>query len=79
MTSATEANFTHPKDSVPYHIKFPALDYENFALEQYFDQAADYIEQHLAITNVLVHCMAGVSRSVSLVVAYLLKYRGMRL
>lgn len=54
------------------------MDYEGFALNQYFDQAADYLDQHLSITNVLVHCMAGVSRSVSLVIAYLMKYRGMR-
>jgi protein-tyrosine phosphatase len=48
-------------------------------MEPYLDQAADYIDKHLRITNVLVHCMAGVSRSVTLVTAYLMKYRSMAL
>jgi protein-tyrosine phosphatase len=79
LTAAVEANVSHDKDSIPYHVKLPAVDHENYSLEPFFDQAADYIDQHLRITNVLVHCMAGVSRSVSLVMAYLMKYRSMTL
>jgi protein-tyrosine phosphatase len=41
------------------------------------EQAADFINLSMSLTNVLVHCMAGVSRSVSFVIAYLMKYRKM--
>lgn len=68
----------YDKQVIPYHLKIPALDYETFSLDPYFEQAADFIESNLHVTNVLVHCMAGVSRSVSFTIGYLMKYRGMQ-
>lgn len=49
-------------------------------LGQYFDRAADKIEEVRRYGgNVLVHCVAGVSRSASLCIAYLMKYKRMSL
>ena len=50
----------------------------------YLDSAADWIHAALSQaevgqSNVLVHCRWGKSRSPALVLAYLLKYRGMTL
>jgi protein-tyrosine phosphatase len=77
LTSAMEANFIPDSSVTPYYLKVPALDYPAFSLDPYFEQAADFINQNISLTNVLVHCMAGVSRSVSFVIAYLMKYRRM--
>lgn len=45
----------------------------------YFDRIADKIHEHISGRGgrVMVHCVLGVSRSTSLVIAYLMKYRGM--
>lgn len=72
-----EANLTPDKNITPSYLKLEALDYPAFSLDQFFDQATEFIHVNVAVTNVLVHCMAGVSRSVSFVIAYLIKYRGM--
>jgi atypical dual specificity phosphatase len=53
-----------------------ADDNESFELRKYFNQAANFIRDALQRTNVMVHCLAGVSRSVSLVIAYLIKHCG---
>jgi protein-tyrosine phosphatase len=78
VTAASEAVLSYDSQVIPYHIKIPAMDYEGFLLDPYFDQVTDFIETHLRVTNVLVHCMAGISRSVSFVIAYLMKFRGMK-
>jgi atypical dual specificity phosphatase len=77
LTAAMEASVTPDSNVTPSYLKIQALDYPNFALNEYFDQGADFIHQNIATTNILVHCMAGISRSVSLVIAYLIKYRKM--
>ena len=44
---------------------------ENISI--FFQTSYDFIERNLSKTNVVVHCQAGVSRSVSIVMAYLLR------
>ena len=46
-------------------------------LDTYLDDATSFIAAHLRRGCVLVHCGAGKSRSVSVVIAYLCRYAGM--
>ncbi|CAD8095689.1 unnamed protein product [Paramecium sonneborni] len=58
------------------HLWIAAEDCERVQLIRYFDQASNFIQDNLKHTNVLVHCYAGISRSSSLIIAYLLKCQG---
>jgi len=53
-----------------------AEDVEHFNLARHFDKMIDFIEKHKAVCNVFVHCFAGVSRSSTTVIAYLMKSNG---
>lgn len=46
-------------------------------LDEYLDDVTAFIAAHIARGCVLVHCGAGISRSVAIVVAYLCRYAGM--
>lgn len=63
----------HNKVEVPFYLYLPAQDHEDYEIYKFFNQTYEFIEQARRNTNVLVHCMAGVSRSVTIVTAYLLK------
>lgn len=56
------------------YFGIPAEDSDNFNLSQYFKSAADFIHKGLKSKDgkVLVHCIMGMSRSASLVLAYLM-------
>ncbi|XP_054162313.1 dual specificity protein phosphatase 3-like [Oppia nitens] len=55
-----------------------AIDHLSFNLYHYFDISANFIESAINDSgNVLVHCKEGVSRSVTLVSAYLMIKKGM--
>lgn len=62
-------------------IKFlgiPALDMMSFKLDPYFKEVTDFIEKAMNTGGkVLVHCRCGISRSSTLVLAYLMMNRGM--
>jgi len=56
------------------------VDKEDTNLEMYFDECVDFIDEAKRQGgSVLVHCFVGKSRSVTIVVAYLMKKHGMTL
>ena len=73
LTVATDTNLKYTKDIK--HLKIPADDRPEFDLKSHFKQGISFIEKHIKNTNVFVHCMAGVSRSGAMVVAYIMKTR----
>lgn len=77
LTSAVEAGVHYDHSIVPYHLIVNAQDSSQFNLSEYFDQAVDFIRRCLRSTNVLIHCMAGISRSCTLTIAYLMSDKGM--
>lgn len=63
----------HKREEVPHYLYIPVEDHEDYQIDKYFDQTFDFIEKARKETNVLIHCMVGVSRSVTIAIAYLLK------
>jgi len=76
VCAAKSGFLQYDKNIIEDYLYIPADDYEQFDLSQYFQKAYDFIEKNRKKTNVLVHCMAGISRSATLVVAYLMKKYG---
>lgn len=69
-----------PDNRPPTYLRVPVKDSRDSHLIEYFDQVADMIEKtRQEDGKSLVHCVAGVSRSVSLILAYLMKYADMSL
>lgn len=77
LTSCKGHEVTHPKHLVPYSLYIPGEDHEGFDLSRFFSQAASFIKDCLGRTNLMVHCLGGVSRSVTLVLAYFIRDCGM--
>jgi len=69
------------KAMFPRHIQYtrlPLRDTHDEDIYRFFDKAADIIHDVLSAgESILVHCRCGVSRSVTLVCAYLIKYHKM--
>lgn len=71
------------------HFDIPSLrpgltidieDEENVAIEKYFDICINFIDSEIKKgKKVLVHCMAGISRSVTIIIAYLMIKKNMSL
>ena len=68
-----------PKFPTDFAYKIIAVtDEPTTKLSNHFKDALDFIKNAIAEgKNVLVHCFAGVSRSASVVIAYLMKYHKM--
>lgn len=80
MNAAPELPDTPLPDTNPLYYQVPVLDKGDADLKRYFDEVADLLEQvRLSDGRAMVHCVAGVSRSASLCIAYLIKHMGMRL
>lgn len=80
VNATVELPDTPLPDNRPEYLRVPITDSRESNLIDYFDRVADTIEKtRQQDGNSLVHCVAGVSRSVSLVLAYLMKYADMTL
>ena len=57
------------------YLKLDLLDTENEDIKKYFDEAGEFINKALKEKGkVLVHCHAGISRSSTICLAYIIKY-----
>lgn len=80
VNATVELPDTPLPDNPPEYLRIPIKDSRDSNLIEYFDQVADTIERvRQEDGKSLVHCVAGVSRSVSLVLAYLMEYADMSL
>ncbi|KAK8684973.1 hypothetical protein V6N13_040985 [Hibiscus sabdariffa] len=78
LTVASSLKPVHTNDFV-YKV-VPVLDKEDTDISQYFDECFNFIDEaRRQGGGVLVHCFVGKSRSVTVVVAYLMKKNGMSL
>ncbi|XP_075162008.1 dual specificity protein phosphatase 18 [Haematobia irritans] len=69
-----------PANADTLYLRISISDRPNAELSKHFDEVADMIEEvRLSGGKTLVHCVAGVSRSASLCLAYLMKCSGMTL
>ena len=57
------------------YLKLDIEDKSHQSLVEYFDEVTAFIRKD-RMTNVLVHCRSGMSRSASLVIAYIMKTKG---
>ncbi|KAL8583539.1 hypothetical protein ACOMHN_054855 [Nucella lapillus] len=58
-----------------HYKRIPASDSAQQNLKQYFEEAIEYIDEARQNgANVLIHCHAGVSRSATITIAYILKH-----
>jgi atypical dual specificity phosphatase len=68
---------------IAYHYKLVdyknvlAYDDDDFKINRFFDDTSDYIHKNINENKILVHCAMGRSRSVSIIIAYLIKYHKM--
>ena len=78
LNMAKEAPCFHPEDFEYLHIK--ASDVEGFDIGRYLRQTSDYIQKGVSKgTGVFVHCVYGISRGSTAVIAYYMKSKGMSL
>jgi protein-tyrosine phosphatase len=62
------------KDNNIDFLYLPLYDYPDQNIQQYFDISYNFIQKHMNKSeNTLVHCYAGISRSASIVLNYLVK------
>jgi dual specificity MAP kinase phosphatase len=72
VTVAYEArDIVLPPDIKRLHIDM--VDAEEEKIYAFFNTTFHFIDNNLQKTNVLVHCVAGVSRSPAIVLAYMMK------
>jgi dual specificity phosphatase 12 len=94
IVSAMKQPYTISDDLKIIILQIPVDDTESTNIVRYFDQSSKFISDALSensnregqveanlrkkIKKVLVHCQAGISRSATLLAAYLMKEQGMR-
>ncbi|KAH3756254.1 dual specificity protein phosphatase 1 [Pelomyxa schiedti] len=78
VTVTNVPDFTVYRDLFPPNVKCLVVDIDDRAdqnISQYFNQTNAFIEAGRRVGNVLVHCVYGISRSASIVIAYVMSTR----
>lgn len=80
ITLIVNATLSHACPTYPgvECLRVPVCDLPNARLDNHFDRVAERIHSNRA-GGTLVHCVAGMSRSPALVMAYLMRFRGVTL
>ena len=62
----------YSKEEIPNYLYIPIEDRPSSNIGEHFERCFNFIEKNIGKYNVLVHCKAGVSRSVTVVACYLM-------
>lgn len=76
MSLAAKTELCYNEKDIRFHTVIPVQDECNYDLLKKFDFIGDWISKARLYGNVLVHCIAGISRSSSGLIAYMIKYLG---
>jgi hypothetical protein len=76
LCCAKELNYDELYDKTMNYLKMDITDIEEFPIEDFFEKAIDFLEKN---KRVLVHCVLGMSRSPTIVIAYLIAKKKMLL
>ncbi|XP_063293695.1 uncharacterized protein LOC134578642 [Pelobates fuscus] len=75
LNVTTHLPLYHVESGALRYKRLPATDNSKQDLRQYFEEAFEFIEEaQQEGKGVLIHCQAGVSRSATVVIAYLMKH-----
>ena len=75
LNCASECNNIF-EDKIKY-LKLDIKDQNDFPIQDFFEKGAEFIHESLNNNdgNILIHCMQGKSRSTTILMAYLIKYK----
>ena len=77
VVSMTKNSLKYPKGFIKKHLTIEATDLPRYNIKQHFTPVAEFIEKWQRHGNVYIHCQAGISRSSTMVMAYLIKTKNM--